>query len=100
MRDIRIDINKGKHKVFVYTEETYSESFIRNYVSRKKKVNLGRLVANSDAVMIFAISPSGDRVKEEINLEAKEIKKNTSRKPQRSSRRRTRKTTKTEQKNE
>ena len=85
MRNIKLDINRSRGKVFAYLKDVISEETVRKYVTRETKLVLGDLVSKTESLMIFLIvnenisTPKTKTVKEEV-IHQPEKKQNIRRK--------------------
>ena len=72
MRNIKLDINRSRGKVFAYLKDVISEETVRKYVTRETKLVLGDLVSKTESLMIFLIvsenisTPKTKTVREEV----------------------------------
>ena len=95
MRDIKVDVNREKSKIFVHMVEEYSESVVRKYILRKKKMVLGELISSGPKIMIFTIPLSSDATEADKYKKAETVDATVKRNSKSRRRTRARKTNKT-----
>ena len=84
MKNIKLDINRSRGKIFAYLKDINSEETVRKYVTRETKLVLGDLVSKTESLMIFLIAgenidtPKTEVVKKDI-IQQPEKKRTTRR---------------------
>ena len=89
MRNIKVDVNKSKGKVFAYLKENYSERTVRKYILRERAITLGDLISETDSLMIFSILNKENKIAPQIPKAT--VTQQPEKKTQTTRRRRTRK---------
>ncbi len=88
MRNIKVDVNKLKGRVFAYLKESCSERTVRKYILREKAIPLGALISQTDSLMVFSILGKNDEEKPSVKKKTATVAKQPEKKTQTTRRRR------------